>query len=163
MRKRSRAADPEDMEKTHTPATVTRRHLLASVLLGSCVVLTVPTGLVVGWFATQLMFFGARPTAEDHQVAAGAYGAAGVALLLGALALRVHGTTRWQVPVALGSAGLLAWLSLSSAMDAAASSSPGSGINHWWDGAGGVLACPWTWPLLALGILAPFQRRSPAA
>ena len=150
------------METTTAPPSVTRLHLLASVLLGICVVLTVLTGLVVGWLATALMFFGARPTAEDHQVAAGAYGAAAAALLLGAVALRVHGTTRWQVPVSLTSAGVLALLALSSAMEAASSSDPGSGVNQWWDGAGGVLACRWTWPLVVLGLLAAFQRRRPA-
>jgi purine-cytosine permease-like protein len=147
------------METTTDEPPATRGRLTASVLLGCCVALTLPTGLVVGWFATELMLFGAHPTAEDHQVAAGAYGAAAAALLLGAVALRVHGTTRWQVPVALASAGLLAALALSSAMDAATSSEPGSGINHWWDGAGGVLACPWTWPLVVMGVLAPFRRR----
>jgi hypothetical protein len=162
MRGRARPADPEGMETTTAHSTVTRGHLLAGVLLGCCVVLTLLTGLVVGWLATELMFFGAQPTAEDHQVAAGAYGAAAVALLLGAVALRVHGTTRWQVPIALASAGLLTWLALSSAWDAATNSDPGSGTNHWWDGAGGVLACPWTWPLVVMGLLAPCHRRRPA-
>jgi uncharacterized membrane protein YeaQ/YmgE (transglycosylase-associated protein family) len=161
MRTDARAADAGGMRTTTAQPSVTRRHLLASVLLGCCVVLTLLTGLVVGWFATELMFFGARPTAEDHQVAAGAYGASAAALLLGALALRVHGTTRWQVPVAFISAAVLAWLTVSSAIDAAAGSDPGSGINHWWDGAGGVLACPWTWPLVAMGLLAPVHRRRP--
>jgi hypothetical protein len=146
------------MGTTTDEPPVTRGHLLASVLLGCCVALTLATGLVVGWFATELMLFGARPTAEDHQVAAGAYGAAAAALLLGAVALRVHGTTRWQVPVSLASAALLALLTVSSAMDAATSSEPGSGINHWWDGAGGVLACPWTWPLVVTGVVVAATR-----
>lgn len=159
MRPGDRRPDPGAMETATDEPPATRGRLAASVLLGCCVALTLPTGLVVGWLATELMFFGARPTAEDHQVAAGAYGAAAVALALGAVALRVHGTTRWQVPVSLASAAVLAWLAMSSAMDAAASSEPGSGINHWWDGAGGVLACPWTWPLVVMGVLAPFRRR----
>ncbi len=162
MRPTDHAPDPGVMETTTDEPPATRGRLAASVLLGCCVALTLPTGLVVGWFATELMLFGARPTAEDHQVAAGAYGAAAAALLLGAVALRVHGTTRWQVPVSLASAALLALLTLSSAMDAATSSETGSGINHWWDGAGGVLACPWTWPLVVMGVLALFRRR-PAA
>jgi hypothetical protein len=147
------------METTAHPS-VTRRRLLVSVLLGCCVVLTALTGVVVGWFATHLFFFGAQPTGEDHQVAAGAYGAAAAALVLGGLALRVHGTTRWQTPLAFAAAGLLALLTLSSVLDAAKATEPGSGINHWWDGAGGVLACPWTWPLVVAGLLAPFRRRS---
>lgn len=152
-------ADHEDMTTFTTPP-VTRRRLLASVLLGCCVALTLPTGLVVGWFATELQFFGAQPSAEDHAMAAGAYGAGAAALLLGALALRAHGTTRWQVPVALAAAGLLTYLAVSSAVDATTSSDPGPGTDHWWDGAGAVLVCPWTWPLVLLGLLAPL-RRSP--
>jgi hypothetical protein len=148
--------------ETITRPTVTRGHLLASVLLGCCVVLTAVTGLVVGWFATHLFFFGAQPTAEDHRVAAGAYGAAAGSLLLGAVALRVHGTTRWQLPMTLAAAALLTLLTLSSVLDAATGSDPGSAVNHWWDGAGGVLACPWTWPLVVMGLLAPFRSRGAA-
>jgi hypothetical protein len=80
--------------------------------------------------------------------------------VLGGLALRVHGTTRWQTPLAFAAAGLLALLTLSSVLDVARAGQPGSGINHWWDGAGGVLACPWVWPLVVAGLLAPLRARS---
>ena len=60
---------------------------------------------------------------------------------------------------ALGWAAVLLVLTLSSVSEAAASAEAGPGIDGWQDGAGGVLACPWTWPLVLLALYEPLRRR----
>jgi hypothetical protein len=128
------------------------RTLLVSALTGVSVVLTALTGLVVGWFAVAFQI-GSRADADDYAVAAGAYGATTLALLLGAVAFRRWATTTWQLPVTLVLAivpGLLAVRAVADATHA----DPGVGMSTWWDGAGGVLACPWTWWLVAVGVRA---------
>ncbi len=136
------------------PVQSTARRTLLSVLTGSAVVLTFLTGLVVGWLAINLQFFGARPSAEDYEVGAGAYGAATAALLLGAVGLRRYGTAPWQLPLTLVLAVVPGILTVSAVSGASVNDDAGPGINHWWDGAGGVLACPWTWWLLFVGVRA---------
>nr|WP_297415607.1 hypothetical protein [uncultured Nocardioides sp.] len=128
------------------------RTLLVGVLTGCSVALTALTGLVVGWFAVTFQI-GGRADADDYAVAAGAYGATTLALLLGAVAFRRWATTTWQLPVTLVLAivpGLLAVRAVADATHA----EPGIAMNGWWDGAGGVLACPWTWWLVAVGVRA---------
>lgn len=152
------------MDRPTDPGTSSSRPLLVGVEfwrnlgLGLGILLTGATGLVVGWFNLYFHFFGESADAEDYAVATGAYAAAAAALLLGALATWAWTAPRWQLVLALLSAGLLAIF----ALDAAASISsaePGSGINSWPDGAGGVLVCPWTWPLVVLGIWGPLRGR----
>jgi hypothetical protein len=131
----------------------TDRTLLVSVLTGCSVVLTTLTGLVVGWVPVGFQIAGSRADSDDYAVAAGAYGATTLALLLGAVAFRRWATTTWQLPVTLVLAivpGLLAVRAVADATHA----EPGFGMNSWWDGAGGVLACPWTWWLVAVGVRA---------
>ncbi len=142
------------METETLPTPNVARRTLVSVLTGGAVALTIPTGLVVGWFAIHLQFFGAVPSASDHAVGAGAYGAATAALLLGALGLQRYGTAVWQLPITLVGAAVLGLLTVTATSDALTSDQVGSATNHWWDGAGGVLACPWTWWLLFVGIRA---------
>ena len=129
------------------------RTLLVSVVTGCSVALTALTGLVVGWFAVGFQLAGSRADAADHTVAAGAYGATLLLLLLGALALRRWATTSWQLPVTLV-VGVVPGLLMVRAVADASMAEPGSGTNGWWDGAGGVLACPWAWWLVAVGVRA---------
>jgi hypothetical protein len=129
------------------------RTLLVSVLTGCSVALTALTGLVVGWFAVGFQIGGSRADADDYAVAAGAYGATTLAVLLGALALRRWATTSWQLPVTLVVAVVPGLLTVRAVADASMAE-PGSGMNSWWDGAGGVLACPWVWWLVAVGVRA---------
>ncbi|MGI8901038.1 MAG: hypothetical protein ACR2HA_08920 [Nocardioides sp.] len=131
------------------------------LVIGLCVVLTALSGLVIGWLAVEFQFFGASPTAEDFEVAAGAYAASAGVLMLGALAARSSEAPRWMVVWALGWAAMLVFLALSSVSDASATLDPGLGSNGWQDGAGGALACPWTWPLVLLGAYASLRRRRP--
>ena len=129
------------------------RTLLVGVLTGCGVVLTALTGLVVGWFAVGFQIGGSGADADDYAVAAGAYGATTLVLLLGALAFRRWSTTTWQLPVTLVVAVVLGLLTVRAIADAS-SAEPGYGMNTWWDGAGGVLACPWAWWLVAVGVRA---------
>jgi hypothetical protein len=129
------------------------RTLLVSVLTGCSVALTALTGLVAGWFAVGFQIGGSRADADDYAVAAGAYGATTLAVLLGALALRRWATTSWQLPVTLVVAVVPGLLTVRAVADAS-TAQPGSGMNSWWDGAGGVLACPWVWWLVAVGVRA---------
>lgn len=151
--------DDRGMETAAHPRRRIDRALLMSVLTGCSIVLTLLTGLVVGWFAIDLQLFGDTPDAEDHEAGAGGYGAATVVLLLGAVALRRYATASWQLPCTLLCAVVVGLLTVRAVADAMAAEDPGPGINHWWDGAGGVLACPWTWWLVALGIRALLPRR----
>jgi hypothetical protein len=106
---------------------------------------------VVGWFAVGFQIGGSRADADDYAVAAGAYGATTLAVLLGALALRRWATTSWQLPVTLVVAVVPGLLTVRAVADASMAE-PGAGMNSWWDGAGGVLACPWVWWLVAVGV-----------
>lgn len=124
-----------------------------------CLVLSVLSGLVIGWLAVAFQLFGETPDAEDYQVAAGAYATSALVLMLGALAVRSFEAPRWELVWALGWAAVLLVLTLSSVSEAAASAEAGPGIDGWQDGAGGVLACPWTWPLVMLGVCAPLRTR----
>lgn len=126
-------------------------------LLGLCGVLTVLTGFVGAWFAV-FQLFGARPGSEDYQVAAGVYAFTALVLVLGAAAAQAHETPEWQLAASLGAAALFVVLALGRVSDAAAAD-PGFGNASWTDGALGVLACPWSWPLVVLGCLAPFRSR----
>lgn len=127
--------------------------------LGLCLVLTVLSGLVIGWLAVAFQLFGESADAEDHEVAAGAYAASAVVLVLGAFVARGSRAPRWQLVWALGWAAVLVVLTLSSVSEASAMLDHGPGINGWKDGVGGALACPWTWPLVLLGLYEPLRRR----
>lgn len=116
------------------------------------VVATAVNGVVVGYGAIWLQFFGETADAEDYRVSAGGYGAAAFVLLLAIPAILTHRAPRWLLWPAGASAavlGLLAVNSVAASADAEPVSSP---INTAWDGVGGVLWAPWTWALVALGI-----------
>jgi len=70
--------------------------------LGLCLVLTALSGLVIGWLAAAFQLFGESADAEDHEVAAGAYAASAVVLVLGAFVARGSRAPRWQLVWALG-------------------------------------------------------------
>jgi hypothetical protein len=114
------------------------------------VVLTVPTGFVVGYGPIWLQFFGSSPDAEDYQVSAGGYVAAAVVLLLGVVAALAHRGPRWVAVVGGGFGLVYLLLALGSWRSAVRASDPGPGIDTALDGAGGVLAMPWTWPVVVL-------------
>lgn len=131
----------------------TDRTLLVSVLTGCSVVLTALTGLVLGWFSVGFQIAGSTADAGDYAVAAGAYGATTTALLLGAVAFRRWATATWQLPVTLVLAIVPGLLAVRAVADATHAES-GFGTMSWWDGVGGVLVCPWTWWLVAVGVRA---------
>ena len=152
MRPARRSRDDRGME-TAVHRRPVDRTLLVGVLTGISVALTLLTGLVVGWFAVGFQIGGSRADSDDYAVAAGAYGAATVAVLLGAVAFRRWATTAWPLPVTVAASVVLGLLAVRAVADAS-SAEPGYGMNSWWDGAGGVLACPWVWWLVAVGVRA---------
>ena len=128
-----------------------RRTLVAAGWVGA-VVATILNGIVVGYGAIWLQFFGETADAEDYRVSAGGYGAAAVVLVLAVSAILTHRAPRWLVwptGVAAVVLALLAVNSISASVHAEPVLSP---MNTVWDGVGGVLWAPWTWALVALGI-----------
>lgn len=116
------------------------------------VIITALNGVVVGYGAIWLQFFGDSPDASDYVVSAGGYGAAAAVLALAVPAVLTHGGPRWLVlPTALLSCalGLMAISSVAAAVQAEPATGAGDGA---WDGIGGVLWGPWTWALVLLGL-----------
>ncbi len=127
------------------------------VALGICIVLTALSGVAIGWWAK--LAIAAYPSAQQQSQAAGAYGAAALVLMLGAAALVDYGTTRWQTWMALTAAAVMLWLTASAAPSIGHASPSRFDDGSWVDGALWVLACPWTWPLIVVG-MAVVSRRS---
>jgi hypothetical protein len=132
------------------------RRWVPAVVLG-CTLLSLLTGLVVGWFSVWFQI-GARADREDYLVAVGGYGAGALVGLVGLASLWRLAVRGWPFIFVAGGVVLLALLALRSLGSAAAHEKVGIVVNNWWDGAGGVLACPWTWPPLVLGVLAAVGR-----
>ena len=159
MRNVGEPCDPGCMDTSTARHTSSgQRGRLVTFLLGTCIVLTAVTGVVVGWFAVHLQLFGEVADADDYAVASGAYGAGAAVLLFGGVAAWSRRSPPSMVAFAVVAAGALTVLAVSAAASGA-SAEPGSGYNHWWDGAGGVVACPWTWPLVVLGAFGVFRGR----
>lgn len=118
----------------------------------SAVTATALNGVLVGYGAVWLQFFGETADAEDYRVSAGGYGAAAVVLALAVVGILTHRAPRWLAWAAAGAAAILAILSVNSAIASAQAEPVPSPINAAWDGIGGVLWAPWTWALVALGI-----------
>jgi len=160
MRTPHHSTDADVMNPSTKPV---RRHFLTraafwrNLALGAGIPLTALTGLVVGWFSIHFQFFGDTADTDDYEMALGGYGAAAVALLLGALAAWRWHAPRWQVHLALVSGAMLVLLG-AAALSEMATAEPGWGLNGWIDGAGGVLGCPWTWPLVVLAVWGVFGR-----
>jgi hypothetical protein len=113
---------------------------------------TVLNGIVVGYGAIWLQFFGETADAEDYAVSAGGYGAAAVVLALSVPAILTHRAPRWLVWPAGVSAAILGLLAARSAAASDQTDAVPDPINTAWDGIGGVLWAPWTWLLVGLGI-----------
>jgi hypothetical protein len=141
------------------PRPLPSRQFWVGLLLGVSVVSTALTGLVVGWFAVYFQLFGESADADDYRMAAGGYGAAALLLCAGALAVRTWRAPTWELIWAVAGAAVLALLAMD-ALSEATRAEPGAGYSGWIDGAGGVAACPWTWPLVVLGIWGPLQGRA---
>lgn len=127
-------------------------HRWAAVGWVAAVAATALNGVVVGYGAIWLQFFGETADAEDYRVSAGGYGAAAVVLILVIPAILIHRGPRWLAwPAGMSAAalGLLAANSVAASMQTEPVSSP---INTAWDGIGGVMWAPWTWVLVALGV-----------
>jgi hypothetical protein len=119
----------------------------------ACELLSLLTGLLVGWFVVWFQI-GGRADREDYLVASSAYGAGAVVVLLGLPALARLGIRGWVFTVGAVGGALCALLALRSAAKGLGMEDVGPTISPWYDGAGGVLACPWTWPVIVLGVLA---------
>jgi hypothetical protein len=123
-------------------------------LVVACEVLTILNALVVGWVSVWFQLFGETADREDYLVSAGGYAAGAVAGALGLLALRRLQVTSWVFWLSAAGVTCLLPLALSSYSSARSTDDRGPGINGWVDGAGGVLALPWTWVVVVLGLLA---------
>lgn len=139
--------------------TRTRRLPALSTVWGTAawttlLLLTALNGLVVGYGVLWFQLMGSQPDRADYLVSAGGYGAAAVALVLGAAALLAYDGPRVVAAIA-GPVGvlyaLLAVLSFRSAATVEHIGFPGGTV---WDGVGAVWLMPWTWPLLVLGVAA---------
>lgn len=113
---------------------------------------TALNGVLVGYGAVWLQFFGETADAEDYRVSAGGYGAAALVLALAVLGILTHRGPRWLAWAAGVSAAILGVLAANSAAASARAEPDTSPINTAWDGIGGVLWAPWTWVLVALGV-----------
>ncbi len=131
--------------------------LAVLVALGCSLVATTATGLVIGWFAVSFQLMGGTPDAGDHRMAAGAYGATAVLMVLGVVASLAVRAPRWMLGWAIGWAGVMAVLALGAWVESAGG--PGNTFSDWHDGAGGVVMCPWTWPIPLAAVLLPWRRR----
>lgn len=141
---------------------VTARTRRAWVTVGwiSAVTATALNGVLVGYGAVWLQFFGDTADAEDYRVSAGGYGAAAVVLLLGVPGILTHRGPRWLAWAAGVSAAILGLLAANSAAASARAEPVSSPISTAWDGIGGVLWAPWAWALVALGIHGLCRRTS---
>lgn len=128
-----------------------RRTLVAVGWVGA-VVATTLNGILVGYGAIWLQFFGETADAEDYRVSAGGYGAAAAVLVLAVPAILTHRAPRWLVWPTGVAAGVLALLAVNSIAASVHAEPVPSPINTVWDGIGGVLWAPWTWALIGLGI-----------
>lgn len=113
---------------------------------------TVLNGVVVGYGAIWLQFFGETADAGDYIVSAGGYGAAAVVLVMAVPAILAHRGPRWLLWPTGFSAVVLGLLAIRSAETSAHAAEAASPIPTAWEGVGGVMWGPWTWALVALGM-----------
>jgi hypothetical protein len=112
---------------------------------------TALNGLVVGYGAIWFQLFGERADRGDYLVSAGGYAAAAAVLVLAAVGVAGLRGPVWAGRASASLAVVLAVLAARSA-GIAAGMPEDHGFNGPLDGAGGVLALPWTWPLLVAGV-----------
>lgn len=127
------------------------RAIWTNVMLAAGAVLTALTGFVVGYGSVWFQI-GGRPDAEDYQVSAGGYAAAAVVLVAAIPALIAFRGAEVLLAGTAMVAALYLVLAVRSARLAAVVEDPGPGMNTALDGMGGVLAMPWAWFLLTLGV-----------
>lgn len=128
------------------------RRWLPALLLGGLLA-TFLNGIVVGYGVLWFQLFGEQPDREDYLVSFGGYAAAALVMLVGMAALRRLGAAEWVRALVVVLAVLLALLAVGS-LTTGLSMEESSPMQHWWDGAGGVVLLPWAWLPLALGALA---------
>lgn len=133
-------------------ATARVRRVWVSVGWISAVVATALNGVLVGYGAIWLQFFGETADAADYRVSAGGYGAAAAVLVLAVVAILTHRGPRWLAWVTGVSALTLGLLAASSAAESTQAEPAAVPTNTVWDGMGGVLWAPWTWALVGLGL-----------
>ena len=130
-------------------STATRRLVTTAWVVA--VVATALNGVVVGYGAVWIQFFGETADAEDYRISAGGYGAAAAVLALAVVGILTHRASRWPAWVAGMSAAALALLAAGSVGAAGGPdrilAHPGTVL----DGVGYVVWAPWTWALVALG------------
>jgi hypothetical protein len=139
------------------------RAIWTNVVLAVGIVLTALTGVVVGYGPVWFQIGGSGPDAEDYRVSAGGYAAAAVVLLVSLLAVVAFRGARVLLAGTSVAAALLAVLAVRSLRLAAGAYDPGPGMNTALDGIGGVVAMPWTWVLVVLGLLGAARLGSQAA
>lgn len=143
------------------------RAIWTNVVLAAGIVLTALTGFVVGYGSVWFQI-GGVPDAEDYRVSAGGYAAAAVVLVAAIPAVVAFRGAEVLLAGTAVVAALYLVLAVRSARLAAAAADRGPGINTALDGIGGVVAMPWTWFLVTLGVAGsarllrrPATRRSP--
>lgn len=127
------------------------RAIWTNVVLAAGAVLTALTGFVVGYGSVWFQI-GGRPDAEDYQVSAGGYAAAAVVLIAVIPAVIAFRGADVLLAGTAVVAALFLVLAVRSARLAAVTDDPGPGMNTALDGIGGVLAMPWAWLLVILGV-----------
>ncbi|HSE09679.1 MAG TPA: hypothetical protein VLB29_13520 [Nocardioidaceae bacterium] len=127
------------------------RAIWTNAVLATGIVLTALTGLVVGYGSVWFQI-GGGPDAEDYRVSAGGYAAAAVVLIVTLPAIVAFRGARILLAGTSVVAALDAVLAVRSVRLAAGTSDPGPGINTALDGFGAVVAMPWTWVLVLLGL-----------
>lgn len=117
-----------------------------------CLVATALNGVVVGYGAVWLQFFGDRPSREDYLVSAGGYLAAAAVIavaLSAAPSLQVGRTSMVAVGVV---AGLLLLAGMNSVSNAVSLPTESLTVSGPLDGVGGVVLLPWSWVLIYLSV-----------
>jgi hypothetical protein len=128
------------------------RVIWANVALCVCVILTILTGLVVGYGVVWFQIGGSAPGAEDYRMSAGGYAAAAALLAVSLPALVAYRSARWLVLGASWFAALYLVLAVRSTVLAREVDDRGPGVDTMLDGVGGVVGMPWSWVLVVLGL-----------
>jgi hypothetical protein len=124
------------------------RFLGAAAAWWVAVVLTVLNVVVLGAFAVHFQLFGETADRADYLTAAGAHGSGAVLMAVAALgAPGLHSRL-----TAVAGACVFALLAVSSYQDSHRAADEGLTFGGLDDGAGGVLALPWTWLLVIISV-----------
>ncbi len=116
-------------------------------------ILTALNGVVVGYGALRLQFFGNSPNRDDYLVSTGGYAAAAVLIAFAVASNFARRGAAWFGYAGSVAAVLLGFGALVSWSRARVVEDRGAGISGVWDGVGGVVALPWSWAIVVLLIL----------